>query len=90
LYKHSPSKIYFQRREKKGETRIVTQFYVLRFQAEGSELSAELEFLDQQNIILSMENRPDTKWLNLLFRTVTPSFLFIVVTTIPLSFNFFN
>lgn len=29
----------------------------MRFQAEGSELSAELEFVDQQNIILSMENR---------------------------------
>nr|XP_009765648.1 PREDICTED: uncharacterized protein At4g06598-like isoform X2 [Nicotiana sylvestris] len=30
---------------------------VQALQAEGSELSAELEFLDQQNIILSMENR---------------------------------
>ncbi|KAJ8531043.1 hypothetical protein K7X08_025774 [Anisodus acutangulus] len=30
---------------------------VQAMQADGSELSAELEFLDQQNIILSMENR---------------------------------
>ncbi|KAH0776271.1 hypothetical protein KY290_007682 [Solanum tuberosum] len=30
---------------------------VQALQAEGSELSAELEFVDQQNIILSMENR---------------------------------
>lgn len=35
----------------------VTYFYLVTFQAEGSELSAELEFVDQQNIILSMENR---------------------------------
>lgn len=28
-----------------------------KLQAEGSEVSAELEFLNQQNIILSMENK---------------------------------
>lgn len=39
------------------EIELQAYLYLVKFQAEGSELSAELEFLDQQNIILSMENR---------------------------------
>lgn len=30
---------------------------ITNFQAEGSEVSAELEFLNQQSLILSMENK---------------------------------
>lgn len=32
-------------------------FFMFILQAEGSEVSAELEFLNQQNLILSMENK---------------------------------
>lgn len=38
----------------------IRNIYVLsvtKIQAEGSEVSAELEFLNQQNLILSMENK---------------------------------
>jgi len=37
-------------------TIMFVSFYV-NTQAEGSEVSAELEFLNQQNLILSMENK---------------------------------